>query len=833
MEFKTMYCGGRVNPLGTGRELMFHWNYTGDGKRNEKQLAYRIQIRESGKDPAVDSGRIEGSAMQYFVGAEDGLQPETLYLWQVTAWTEEGEIQSPLQHFETAAEDLDSAAWIGCGTDVQLSAPVFSRSFTPAGKVAKARVYVTGLGFIHCQINGKDCDHGRLAPPNTVYEQKCYFETLDITDSLTEGENRFTVQLGGGYNEDYSKWGYRYFKPKGLRTSIRLVYEDGTAERIDTDGAWMWQDSPITANGLYLGEEYDARLTEFPLHSAVLQPENAPAGKLLPDEMPRLSPLEVLTPAAQWKTEEGTVYDFGKIMQGVSSICVSAPAGCEIRLQHCEMLYPDGKPDLFTNRGARAMDIYICAGTGEESYTPKFTYHGFRYVYVTSSVPMEQFRIRAWHVSADVRANTEFSCSEPILNRLHMLCRNSMQANFSAIPTDCPVRDERTPCLMDSQMYEDAAMYNFNMYAYYKKWLGDIAAEPEKICGGNMDWYGDGMMLTYRLYRFYGDMEPARKLYPHLKKAMENWLEKSENGVWPGGYGDWCLPNENTWETFFGCQAAVNTSLLHAYTGIMAEFAELFGKPEDKAQFAAMGKTVREGFISRFWHEDGTVGEGRQPEMFLPLFYGILTGERAEKTRGALLAKIREDGCFDTGGFGSRTVLPVLAEAGASDLALEILRKNTYPGYGYLTALGATTLWEQWASKGNMHSHSHAMHSGVDAALFHVLCGVTPTAPGFGTFAIAPKLPEDMRYTACRLDTYAGQISVRVEKFSDMLELSCEIPPNTEADLILPQPEGDGEYLLFDGERQIENRQSMHLGSGRYHFRLVPERYIRFQPYNK
>ena len=130
-----------------------------------------------------------------------------------------------------------------------------------------------------------------------------------------------------------------------------------------------------------------------------------------------------------------------------------------------------------------------------------------------------------------------------------------------------------------------------------------------------------------------------------------------------------------------------------------------------------------------------------------------------------------------------------------------------------------------------MHSHSHAMHSGVDAALFQTLCGVTPTRPGFGAFTVAPRLPKDMRYIACRLDTYAGHIAVRVEKLGDSMTLSCRIPPNTEAVLTFPEMENYDECLLYDGERQVEKAKTMTLGSGNYSFRLVPEKYIRFQPY--
>ena len=831
MKLSKMRCNGKEDPIGTGTSLLFQWQYTGEGLRDEVQSAYRLRITTAQEEPVWDSGKLESRAMQHTCTAENGIRPGTMYLWTLTVWSQNGESETATRSFETAIDDLAKAPWIGCGTEDVPSAPLFQKTFTIQKELAYARAYVTGLGFIYCTCNDAPVNTGYLQPPNTVYDKQVYFETFDITDTVEIGENTFAVQLGGGYNDDYSQWGYRYHTPKGLRAAIVLAYADGTSERIESDATWTWQASSITANGLYLGEEYDARWQKREVHPAVVEPEHAPAGKLLPDEMPPLTEIAVLPPVSQWETPEGTVYDFGKILQGVCQIEVEADAGCVITLHHAEMIHPDGTLDKFTNRAARAIDKYTCAGIGQESYTPRFTYHGFRYVLMQHSAPIDKFHIRALYISADVDANTSFRCSEPIVNRIHALCTNSIRANLVSIPTDCPVRDERTPCLMDSQMYEMAAMYNFDMYAYYRKWMGDIAADPANICNGNMDWSGDGLMLLYRMYRFYGDTSMVKALYPHLKKAMENWLEKAEDGVWPWGFGDWCLPNDNTWDGYHGCPAAVNTSLLHAYTGIMAELAEPFGTPADKAEFLSMGETVRNGFIKRFWHEDGTVGAGRQPEMLLPLYYGILTGEKAEKTKKALLTKIRQDGHFDTGGFSTRTVIPVLADADALDLFMDTVRKNHYPGFGYWNSMGATTLWEQYASKGNMHSHSHAMHAGIEAALFQTICGIVPTTPGFGTFTIAPQLPKDMHYAECRLDTCAGEIAVSVERFTDSLTLSCTIPPNTEADLTFPKMDSFGGCVLFDGERRIEKAETLHVGSGSYTFRLVPETYLTFEPY--
>ena len=833
MKFHQLFCNGHESHArGMSTNIRLQWNYIGEGKRNEKQNAFAVTVWNENNEIIFESGKTESSKTEYYLSEKNGLQYGSAYFWQVQAYTDNETLVSERHFFETAIDDLEKSAWIGCGVPKEdsPSAPIFSKIFT-AEHVKKAKLYITGLGLISCRLNGKCCDNGHLMPPYTTYDKTVYFETLDLSEALQNGKNLLEIQLGNGYNEDYSRWGDRYFTPKGFRAALILKKTDGTSERMDTDESWSWQDSAITANGLYLGEEFDARFIPKQARPAVIESENAPKGVLIPNEMPYLTITEELKPLSSWEIEGGTMYDFGKNIQGFCRIEVCASEGCEISLQHSELITPDGKSDLFTNRRARAKDIYICSGNGHEIYQPTFTYHGFRYVFMKSSLPLQSFSIRALFLSADVGEKAFFQCSEPIINRIHSLSATSIRSNLVSIPTDCPMRDERTPCQMDSQMYEDAAMYNFNMYAYYKKWLSDITFGKETHIEGNMDWSGDALMLTYRMYLFYGETEIAKKLYPLFKNTIENWFEKSDNGIWTEGFGDWCIPNDNTWESFFGCKTAVNTSLFHAYTGIMAKFAALFGYPEDEKRFLSIGETIRTNYIAKFLHEDGSLGEGRQPEMFLPLYYGILTGENAEKAKSALLKKIQKDRFFDTGGFSLRTVLPVLADSNALDLFLETIRFNHYPGFGYWVAMGATSLWEQWASKGTMHSHNHAMHSGIEAALFQTLCGITPKSPMFRTFRIAPKLPQEVHSVECKLNTYSGEIAMSLEKISDTLVLSCTVPPNTEAEISFPDFDSFEECILFDGERQIEKFKTKIIGSGKYCFRLIPEKYILFQPY--
>ena len=64
------------------------------------------------------------------------------------------------------------------------------------------------------------------------------------------------------------------------------------------------------------------------------------------------------------------------------------------------------------------------------------------------------------------------------------------------------------------------------------------------------------------------------------------------------------------------------------------------------------------------------------------------------------------------------------------------------------------------------------------------------------------------------------------ESFGDSLVLSCTVPPNTEAMLTFPDYDAYEACLLFDGERLTAKQETIHLGSGKYIFRLVPKALI-------
>ena len=77
------------------------------------------------------------------------------------------------------------------------------------------------------------------------------------------------------------------------------------------------------------------------------------------------------------------ILDFGQNLVGRVRIRVRGEAGRTVTLRTAEVLQ-DG--ELYTRplRGARSTDSYTLAGRAEgETWEPRFTFHGFRYVEVS------------------------------------------------------------------------------------------------------------------------------------------------------------------------------------------------------------------------------------------------------------------------------------------------------------------------------------------------------------------------------------------------------------------------------------------------------------------
>lgn len=662
------------------------------------------------------------------------------------------------------------------------------KSFCVAAKpIASAIASACGYGFYELRLNGRPVDPTRALAPGMTGRDQALFDTYDVTAGLVSGrENEVGFWLGAGYSDDFSRYGWHWLQPKQAILHLAITYADGTRDVVVTDDRWnVAQETEIVSASIYNGETIDARRRGV---RPVFTPATVyPDRKLQANDEPPTRKLDPRKPVRITEPKPGVfVVDFGQNRAGFVEARVKGARGTTIRLHTSELLGEDGMIDPWSNGIAESTDTFILAGTGEtETFCPRFTYHGFQFVEITGwpgrPTPDD---LTAWAVHADVEPAGSFVCSDKMLNAYMNAANWSMRSNFMSYPTDCCMRGERTPCQMDSQAYEDAALQFFNMTRYYEKWLDDI-----KGGRGNPDWTGDSVTLPWRLYRETGDRRILAERYDDMKGQVDADVAKSPDLIWTKGFGDWCSPNKGTWDSYFNDVEIVNSSIFCEMCRIVAEAAEVLEKTDDAATYRALHERAKTAFHAKFFDAGKNVyGDGSQTTAALPLAFGIVPQAVRDSVARQLVRTIRETngGKVDAGIFGMRYLGDVLCDVGAPEDFIHLMTQPEFPGFGYMFARGATTLWEQWTYKGGMNTHNHAMFSGAASSLMTRLAGIRPAKPGFSEVRIQPVFPKGLDFVSASRETVRGRVAVSWRRTGTTVELTTERPPLTPTVLVLP-----------------------------------------------
>ena len=421
---------------------------------------------------------------------------------------------------------------------------------------------------------------------------------------------------------------------------------------------------------------------------------------------------------------------------------------------------------------------------------------------------------------ADVASTGSFESSDPLLNRIWTMNRWGMVNNSMATPTDTPVRDERTPPAMDVQAYADASTREFGMDRFYAKYLEDLppgtALPTDDVKSQYPDMAGGQVVLPWTLYEQYGDRATLAQHYPAMKTFVDrNAIEKPTH-IWPDneGFGDWCPPihggaanggmgGPNAGDCFSEV-SIVNTALSYNQADATAKAAQALGHTDDAAHFRTIADAIKGAFNARFLNAAGDAyGSGRQTTSILPLAFGMVPAANLQAVGNRLVQNILVDngGHLDTGIFGTRYIVDALASIGRIDVAMTVLGQESYPGFGFELAHGATTPWEQWTYAAGMLTHDHAMFGGINTSLYTQLAGITPASPGYRTVRIAPQVPSSLDHAAASIDTVRGTVASAWTKSADSLRLDVTIPPNATATVRVPLGPGQGVSTPEGAER--------------------------------
>ncbi|MBC3758688.1 family 78 glycoside hydrolase catalytic domain [Hyunsoonleella sp. SJ7] len=920
LSFETLLVNSKQNPK-TIESLQptFSWIVNSNGF-DKSQSAYHILVASSEEklnenDADIwNSSKVISNQSTYVNFEGEALEALEKYHWKVKIW-DENEASSNWSDVQTFKMGLlnesnwGDAKWITLNKDTRTSehrfrdyktgrmdepmpvagfpASYFRKEFNVEKNIGNAQVYICGLGYYELFLNGEKVGDHVLDPAPSNYDKQAYYVNYDITDDLKSGKNAFGINLGNGFYGQNISWKNDpesdrdlAFGPPTVRCLVKLTYTDGSTKGFYTDKSWKEATGPIVFNNIYGGDTYDARFeigdwatvdyndSEWG-HAKEALPK---VKKISVSQIPPIKKLQEFEPQKVFKGSDGEwIVDFGQNIAGWIKLNVKEKEGQLIEVITTEALLTDGS-DIYpgsTGGGANGMPQlyeYICKGDGLESWEPKFSYHGFRFAKVKGvSTKPDANMIKAVLVATDIQEKGSFTSSDELFNKMHSISKWTIVDNIHGIPEDCPHR-EKCGWLGDAHAFCEYALYNYDMYDFYKKYMEDIRTQMRPTKGHNnpelkypvptmiapgkrtstyakIDWGIATMYLPWYNYKFYGDDAIVLEYYDAMKGLTDFYLNfKGENGIMQDGMGDWCPPR---WDrrlnpSAMECDPIISANAyFYDVLGIMERFAKMNNDADYEVKMKQEKEALKTAFNKEFlvdipetnhkWYQSQTA-------TVQALQFGIVPEYEIETVVNGLVHNIVEvkGGHHSTGIHGNRYIYTVLSKYGKADLAYDILTTPDFPSQAYVMNSGFTTwperqfVWEEM--EGPTNSLNHPMHTGFATYFYESLGGIQTSTEktGFKEFIVNPQFPSQITSTSVEVPTPYGTIANKWTLKENMFNMNLKVPFNTKAKIVLTPSELESLKIngktisAFKQNNAIEISKGVTtLGSGNYQIEYI------------
>jgi len=885
VQIENLRCEYRENPLGIDDLTpRLCWQLNSD-ERGQRQTAYRILVASSadllkqGCGDLWDSGKMDSDQCLHVRYAGKPLVARERCFWKVQIWDKDGvgSKWSPAAMWEIGLpemKDWSDASWIRLAQDTRHSpltkrpvqtkgmeqprlteafpSPLFRREFQTKPGVVRALAYVCGLGYNEVYVSGQRCGDAVLDPGQTTYDVRAFYVTHDITKLLKVGMNAVGVMLGNGFfgqNVGFNSAGLCYDQP-ALIAKIVVDYADGTTETINTDRSWKADTGPILFDNVYAGETYDARLEKKDWNKSGFDDSKwmaaiavaPPTERLQAQMIPPIRAIKTLPVQKVIAGENGKwIFDLGQNIAGWAKIHVKAPAGTQFTMKFGEALLPDGKEIDFGTTGTFATgveqtEIYVCKGGGVETWSPRFTYHGFRYIEVSGlSKPPDKYFLEGVLVHTDVTPQGSFTCSDALLNRIYRTSLWTMEDNMHSVMEDCPHR-EKCGWLGDAHAAGEATMFNYDMAQFWTKFVDDIGttlgrggvtywgqkaapgipcniAVGKRLCQeARPDWGAAYVLLPWYLYNFYGDTDVFTRHYEHMKDWISYVRGLREDGIVVRGYGDWCPPGGNT---AMECPPPLtSTAFFYGTLNIMKAFALQLGKTEDAVAYAHLAEETKTAFNAKFL-DTKTGGYGSQTADAVALRFGIEPEGQESNVAKSLRNEVLDQhgGHAFVGIHGGKPLYTQLCENGYEEVAITAMETNTWPSFASTLAQGFTTWPEEAdefspAERITNRSLNHPMQSGFATWFHESVGGIRPAGPGFKHIVLKPHSYRRIAWVKTEHDSLYGPIKSDWFTKTGKFNWRIAIPPNTTATIYVPIKQGG---VVTEGGKPADTRPGVKL----------------------
>ncbi|KAF3386263.1 hypothetical protein F1880_001609, partial [Penicillium rolfsii] len=699
---------------------------------------------------------------------------------------------------------LNKSDWISrpittvetCTLDGPQRALRFRKVFAiPFGEISKARPYITGLGTYMAYINGRRVGDECFAPGWTSNNHRINYQVFDIgtlvqpsqkgTIAIEVGEGWYATRLGffGGKR---CIWG----KDLAVLAQLEIISAQGEEFRLVTDNSWKCGPSAIIRSEIYDGELYDARTKTLDLPTARLVIPNAPPVRVT----------ETIQPVDIFTTSSGkTIIDFGQNLVG--KLCIhrlKKPSGSKLRFIHAEVM-ENGELEVRPLRDAKCTDEIIMFHRELLEWSPQYTFDGFRYMQVDGWTPKDEIcplktsSLIALVMHTDMVRTGYFSCSHPLVKKLHENAVWSMRGNFLSIPTDCPQRDERLEWTGDIQIFCPSANFLYNTAGMLGDWLQDVALEQlshdhsipplvvpnaiEDIRSGSPHavWDDVTVLTPWALFQSFRDIEILRRQYQSTIAWVDKGIPRGPDGLWDAEHwqlGDWLdptAPPDQTGDSRTHATLVADAYLLRV-TLIISEISELLRESLNAARYHSDYLRLKSMFQEKYVAPSGLIVGDTQTALSLALMFSLLGSDKQIATAGQRLAYfVRLAGYrVSTGFIGTPIITHALTRAGYSPLAY----------HGSING-------------GEMTSFNHYALGSIVNWLHTTVAGINQIEPGWSKIKVQPIPGGTITSAKATYESPFGKIECAWEVTKDStFVLALVIPPNSKALVLLP---GDDE----------------------------------------
>jgi alpha-L-rhamnosidase len=891
LQVSNLKCEYKVNPLGietTAPKLSWQLQCSG---YNIKQTAYHVLVADNlaalqkNLGNVWDSKKVNSSASIQISYQGQPLRSAKTYYWKVMVWDNQHHVTgwSKPQSWQMGlltAQDWKGAQWIayeklpdssriipllhgrgpkklGTFNDVL---PLMRKTFAVKKPVKKSTLYICGLGHFELSINGKKVGDRFLDPGWTAYDKQALYVPFDVTSNIQQGSNAIGVMLGNGFyfiprDKRYRKLTGAYGFPKMI---CRLVteYADGSIENIVSDDSWKTSPSPVTFTSIYGGEDYDANREQKGWNTNSFN-DKSWKNVILVDGSPVLNaqladPLKIFNRFTPQKTTDlgnnKWMFDLGQNASGIPQITVRGKKGDTVKITPSELIKAaDGSANQGGSGGPYYF-TYVLKGDGEETWQPRFTYYGFRYLQVDGAVPQGKdnpqhlpvlVAVKGLHTRNAAAATGSFSCSNPLFNKTYSLIDWAIKSNMASVFTDCPHR-EKLGWLEEAHLVGGSMQYIYDIANLSRKCITDMQVAqtdeglipeiaPEFTKFGepfrdSPEWGSNAVILPWYLYQWYGDKQVLADNYATMQRYLKYIAGKADKGILKQGLGDWYdIGPKSPGLSQNTPQGLTATAIYHYDLQITEKVARLLGKSADATQYQKLAIEVKQSFNNSFFNaQSKQYGTGSQTANAMAIYCGLVEPQYKAAVVENIVQDLRNrNNSLTAGDIGYRYLLRVLDDEGRSDIIYAMNNRSDVPGYGYQLAKGATALTESWQALAGV-SNNHLMLGHLMEWFYSGLAGIrqTSNSVAFRNIEIRPEPVGDVNHAEAKSQTPYGIIGSRWLREGEMFTLDIDIPANSNAVVYLPV--GKTAKLSVNGKAasnttNANGKAMLKVGSGKYH----------------